>query len=1223
MDQKQFRLSLRNGTRKHLSALMKNGRAHLKLLYKTAASHFTVSAIQAFERLVTHPGFGGFMSPRLSSSPARLEETLHLLFSRASAGIPPERVAVIAGEMSCEKFRKIERSFFMVPVDMKSFRLFERGFLAIGEQRETLLAPYLEFCESPAFLNLKSRYVSDTELFADLFRQLVTLLLSKKSAGSVELASRVMVDPSVTRLIGISGSRGERQEFTLNLFNIFNKHRDTEHFIGLIKILARRYPPAKQDSIREKTDSVYFSRVKQLWEFMMKFPQQREREHEFTDFLMLYGDHRDEFQNYVWDVVFGMPPEKSVKAVAIFTSTAFSSLSNFYQHNADTLRFLIRNIVTVLMELEIKDFKTSLYRMVLKLLMGLKVDRGYLQRRAEFFRWLKKSTGSLRVELEIIRFLFFEYIFIALKLVENSDGMTITKFCDDSHRFFCKAVDGIYGRKFLMRRINPPQLFERVLRDLRDNLWRPVRNKFRVHARLLEELISVAESMDREDDLVLSLEEVGPENIEQYHRSFMDVFRSDPGRMDEAMRSDFWYRVPLRLALPHVSGALFPLVGIIDIEDGGVHAYTEGKRIFLPSRINYFRDTLEPFRNNRNLTSYIGIALHEAGHIIAGSFMFDMGYFVSKLEQPGLFMFIWNCVEDFRIEKFLTGIRAHPQIEEILGMLNRYFSLISFRNDLPLAARLLIYIVDESGGYNDGLKSDPAYAEWTGGILEADVNTGRFRGIKELAENTVHRLAHIDAGNPLASYPLARELYEIMKQWPEPDLNGLTESGLLRADIHDTGTGRPGSTPLTENELDSLHRQYADDPENFLERHGLPVYPEIIRRKGPTRRGVVPQSAGVNERFIGELFTAYRETGPRGETADGLWADTAVVETSDCRYERLRGHGSGGAGQAEESAGGPHAEGLEKSDARQFIYSIDARTMSRTKLSEIREFVVRGTDGLFFKKFRRWEYLAERVYRQLALLLPTIEDELDHSATEGEPDMELLIETLSLRGGHHSAEFLDAYRESRLSLEVVIGLDASNSTGIQVPRPGPAGRDSGGIPVFYRQGESDGTGELDTIMDMEKTFAIIFGMAMSHLTDRVHVYAFNSTTSTRVYRAATLDAVSSFKEAAQNRDGDFIRYVRNKMEQSDADVKYFFLLSDGRPSSDNYQGREALDDTLIAMRETVNAGIKLIYFNIDLVRGDYFDLFKKEATHAEYFSSPVQLLPVIPGLIQKVVESVR
>jgi hypothetical protein len=278
------------------------------------------------------------------------------------------------------------------------------------------------------------------------------------------------------------------------------------------------------------------------------------------------------------------------------------------------------------------------------------------------------------------------------------------------------------------------------------------------------------------------------------------------------------------------------------------------------------------------------------------------------------------------------------------------------------------------------------------------------------------------------------------------------------------------------------------------------------------------------------------------------------------------------------------------------VYSIDPKTKSRTRLSEIKEYTIREVDRAFMSRFRKWSYISHRVERYLAAMLPRSEDRHDLSAVDGELNMGELIEVLSGESPVGQFNFLDVFQETRHTLEAVIGLDISGSTDID-------------------------TGHGDTILDVEKSFAMILGTALEHLTENVSLYGFNSWTATNVYRAETVDAVSSFRSSDSNRDGDFIRYIGRMLEHSPHEIRYFFLISDGQPNAANYEGKEALDDTVIAMRETVKEGIKLIYLNVDVLKSDYFTLFSKEATYAEHFTAPDQLLLKIPRLVETVVKS--
>ncbi len=147
----------------------------------------------------------------------------------------------------------------------------------------------------------------------------------------------------------------------------------------------------------------------------------------------------------------------------------------------------------------------------------------------------------------------------------------------------------------------------------------------------------------------------------------------------------------------------------------------------------------------------------------------------------------------------------------------------------------------------------------------------------------------------------------------------------------------------------------------------------------------------------------------------------------------------------------------KKKGKKKFVYSIDPKTKSRTRLSEIREFTVKGISTAYLAKFRKWEYLERKVYLHLSQLLPHIKEEHETSAFEGEINLDLLIEVLSNRNHFHSFDFLDIYRETQRSLGAIIGIDASGST---------------------MCGIDDSANSNETVLDIEKAFAIILGRAL-------------------------------------------------------------------------------------------------------------------------------------------------
>jgi hypothetical protein len=1200
VDISEFEKSLSDPARKKINSLYKKYPGKKKILLRAGAEFISDSNLPEFEAFVSSAGFAAYLRERGSASVGRMEHTIELFIRRIHAEIDSGRLSSIAEVMASKKYSLAERSFFKVPVDRDGFEIFERAFISIGEQNTSKLDGFIEFAASDLFITFKNRYREPLDLYSALFQRCTDLYLAKTHDEFTGFMD-ILLAPDLSRFIFAALDLGSLQPFVKQLFEIFYLKIDPENFAAFLKIYSKRYP--RRRSGDDRYSRAVFARLMNSWYHFIFFSV--EAPVLIKEFLYAFGDLKDELELFIWDTVFSLPPEKSIKAVTLLVSTVFTSLKGFYQNDNAIVKFLIKNIIAVISEMEIKDIGGGLFRIVLKLLLALKVDRRYLKRRADFFEWVKGRTSSVLVELQIVRMLLFEYIFIALNLVPKEYNFIMTKFCDSGHERFCSVLDGIMADPFRLRSTDRDKPLEGLLEMLRDNLWAGMKNdKFRDDLFKLDEIRGVAETSDREDAVLTALSMVNTEHMRFYHETLMIVFRNYPEKLDDAVRHDYWSRVDLDAARPYARGVALPVVGGVRILEGTGGAYTDGATIYLPPYINYFSDPLEPILENRNLSFYIALTLHEAGHLVAGSFAFNLVYYMNILEIPDLFRFIHNTFEDYRIEKFLSLIKAHHQIDELLMTMNSYYSIVNFRQGSSVSFTFLYYIFDEAFGCNVELKKVPEYNRRISAIFDMTLNTGRFRGLYEMAEYGISRLRSMDTANPLAAYPLSREFYEIMKHWPEVLYEDLLDpkcnpKGVYRHDP-DGGAGAGAPPPMTREQLDQLYKDYNDNPAAFLEGCGLRVYPELLpedKRKGLDEKPGIPFYAEENDLLREEFFTRYEDAGTidfsHRTKADDLAAQEQLKPGNKRDTRKVLP-------DKDKKVKGDKKASKKK---KKFVYNINPRTGSRTKISEIKEFTVTGISRDYFRRFEKWRYISNIIYRQLSRILPDLEEAHDTSAFDGEMNMELVIEALSDKSRTDGVDLFDIFMETRRSLEVVVGLDASGSTSYPI--------DSGAGP--------DG----DTIIDIEKAFAIIFGRAMSHLAEKVTLFAFDSVTSTNVYRAATIDAVSSFAAGAANRDGDFVRYVKEYLVKSPAEVKYFFLLSDGRPSAENYDGKEALDDTLIAMRETVNAGIKLIYFNFDNIKGDYFDHFQQEATYARYFSHPAQLLPAIPELVNVIVRSIR
>ncbi len=1225
MDTKKLTSLLSKQARKRIDALLGGDFERKRILFSASASQITDRRIGAFEEFVQHPGFERFLQRRKTSSLGRLEKTLELLTGRLEMEIDPDIVGNIAGEMSSNDYRLIERSFYIIPIDLAGFTLFEKGFVQIGEQNSDLMADYFRLCLSSPFLLLRNALRDHYQIWENIFQRIVSLLLAKKSSESVEECCRLIGSDACLRFLHLSNLAEKIDLYILNIFIVFYRHPRPEQFFSMIQVFSKRYTYSENPE-RIKKDLPLMARIFSLWDyFYQALPENTD---EFRSFLRLYGSLRDDFQLFVWELVFSVEPAKTARVVALFISTSFASLKGFYGQDLATMKFLIRHIVAALVEMKIRNFNASLFKLVLKLFLGLKVDRQFLKRRAVFFEALKIHTASARMESEVIRMLFFEYIYIALKQAALGYPPKMTKFCDDLHREFCLWVDEKYMGSVGLDRDAKVQYFMPMITRLRQTIWESSYRKFPGNSYYIDEVCSASVSTNLEDEVLAALDVIEPEEAPQYCITVMDIFRTDPERMREAAAPDFWYRLEINRAYPFAHGTILPIVGSVNIQAGKCGAYTDGHTIFLPPYINYFKDPLDPLIENRNLTFYVSLALHEAGHIIAGTFRFNLWYYLTKLERPDVFKAVHNFIEDIRIEIFLMKINAHPQVKELLDSTNEFLACRPSMRSASLAIKFLSYIYDSAYSYGKKLKSLAWYPEFAREIFGAQVNTGRFRNMQTLCEYAVERVTHMDIPNPLAAYPIARELYEIMKHWPESDLQGILDQEYYVRGQHEILGSEGKSRPLTQEELDELYKEYNENPRAFLEANGLPCFPELLGSEAPDS-GTLDTEKLLTE-YINNLL----------DVEDVRYDEAGTIDFSHrTRADDLLASRQIEGGRPEEkeiSATEPEKPVKKKPEKsiktrrrkKKHVYSIDAKTKSRTRISQIKEFEVKRVDRQFLRKFRKWDYIADRVYRMLAAIFPSVEEEYDRSAVDGEINMDLLVEMLSAVSSARNFEFLDNYIESRRSLAVVIGLDASDSTSLLTRNyTGSAARQTqqlrDGQFVEHLSLTDSERIEYDMIIDIEKAFAMIFGKALSFLTDDITLLAFNSLTSTNIYRASSLEAVSAFMPDAANRDGDFIRYVREMLRKNPAEIKYFFMISDGQPQSVNYSGKEALDDTLIAMRETVNDGIKLVYFNIDLVRGAYFDQFQHEATYAEHFSNPEDLLPAIGEMVRTVIQSIQ
>ncbi|MBN2077462.1 MAG: hypothetical protein JW838_00755 [Spirochaetes bacterium] len=1124
------------------------------------------------EEFIRAPMFRAFAAGMAKATPGRFLFTCEILFERLLAGDRPSSVAAAGALMASPRFKAVASLYLRPPGDRDGFRRFMTGLVELSVRLGSISDEHLAFFASRECALLREAYRGDRDVLDALMDTMMHLLAVKASPEEVRRCADLMSTDHARTLLLMSGVIGMGNAMLASLVHVLVRHPDPARFFRMLELFCTHYRPSHFHS--EGLIRMRFTRLADLWRVFW-FAGDDDGAH-LGGFINAYGREESGTGRKIWDRVLGREPTGALGAIRLIDSGAFNDLRNRYGREPAAVALLARHLADALSREEGASRDA-----IVRAILHTGIEAASLARRAEFFDWLDSRSTSRSVSGIIEGYCFIEY------LVHDA-GEALTSHIDGGHRAFLALIDTLYHRADVPRYT----LFATVLKHARDRLWAPAAEAFPACGEMIGNMRAIAEMACIEDEVIATLRDLGPGEIGDYHDHLLSTWLDTPARVRRAAGPDDWHSLTFAEALPYCIGTVAPIIGMIAIrESNNDVASTDGRAIFLPRRLSLFNDPRYPLEENRNLAAYVSLSLHEAGHIIGGSYHFDMSDIIQRLERPELFRMVLNVFEDYRVESFIVRMGAHPQAKELFGAYNRRMVELLWPLQIPPGARLLSYINNTAGGHDSGLIHDPGYRQVIDDLLSMDLPAGPFGGLGDLARYGVDRLRGMDVSNPLSSFHLAEEFYDIMKSWPEDALAGMSDTIMLPPPgAMECFGGNGESRPLTREELEELYRRCNSDPAGFVREQGLrPCQDSPSPGTGmdplPARHDVDYESRGTMDDSTRTLV-------------DEILARRQEENIPDDRAAEIVNH---------RRAGKPRDPLLEQfqddiDSAREKRRTRDVRPAAEkcfTRMSEIREYVVKKTNPAFMARFRRYEPLVGRVYLELSRLLPAIEDEYETSSDDGEIDTELLVEALSdRRNRHEKPEIYETVRrDDRRSIEVVIGLDASGSTSGYVNR------------------------DRTTILDVEKAFAIILGRALKFITPEVSVYAFNSMTSTNIYRAATFQAVSGFSSDGANRDGDFIRYLTARLARSSAETRFFFLLSDGMPMSINYCGTEALEDTLLAMREALNAGIKLVYYNFDSRRSDYFESFQKVATYARHFTDPRQILPTIPELLKSIAQS--
>lgn len=1166
--------------------------------------------LEKLETLILHDEFIRYLRRSRNFSRIRFAGTIEKLGLKCVKATNMNSVAAILKILLTQEYKDAMSLYFKAPVDYELYDSFESEVFKLAEQNLDMALDYLKLSNEYILRDIKAFYAKTApRTFVYFISRVSDLILHGKLFDEALFISRLLIQKNI-RFYVFAFERDKY--FHEDGFNVF--------FPGLFRFIFQN----RQEKILV---FIHYLNINRMFLFphiknreeRLKFIQRslhivthlEEKDKEvYSEFIRTYQYTRT--SRLLWKTLFTAKPERISRYIMFFVSRGFIKFYHYYSYNSYILTFLLKHVLICVTGAALEGFPDSLMPVTLKLFIEQKVDMRFLKRRTEFAKWLKEKTSSVRIESFFIRMLFYEYIFLFKKWFKEENGIILTRYMDAIHKVFCTTLD-----EEIKRGIKPEirkKLYQQLYILARREIWKPVYKRFPDCSYEIADLSGLAESLDLDDLFLDEIEKVESEYFKYYYQKIVETLTAYPddiNRIAESFYHDFWCRIYFEQANIYTTGIILPAIGNYPCYPDHKKnlAYTDGKSIYLPSYISMFQDNPENLKNNRNITFYVALTLHETGHIIGGTFNFDITNVIRRLDYPFLYQQIANCFEDFRIEQYLMQIHAHPQGEDILKFMNTKLCLQPFNAVIP--DFLTCISLQASGCFKDVVNLSPGMAKQKDILYSLRVNTGRFKTMQNLIEYGIERLRHINIINPFSIYILTNEFYEIMKCWPEEYINEIEKISDSKQRTSGPKQGREGEEGgqdtqhrvLSRQELEELYEQCNSNPELFYEEYNIPVYPETFPQRSGTGPGGMNktgtgQGAGIQQSIIQDMLESERGFDYKAAGTFDLARHTKADKEGAVRQREQ----SFVSTIKEIFTGKKKKKKRKRGVRKKRILSLNRDTKTRSIIKECKEYEMNKISCAFLAENKKYQHIAMNIYKKLAEIIETRAHEIfEYSSIMGDIDMDRLIEFLADPYNRLTTDYLEYPEEQRKSLRVIIGLDISGSTG---------------FPIITGDQKSE------TILDIEKHFALIFADALKMLTDDIDVYGFNSFTATNIYHAVPVEALTGFVSDNGNRDGDFIRYMNYIFSENRQDLNYFFLISDGMPNSVNYERKYALDDTLIAMRESREQNIRLIYFNIDSELREYFGYFKTEALYAEYFSDPRQLLSVIPELVMSIAREV-
>ncbi|MDT8410550.1 MAG: VWA domain-containing protein [Wenzhouxiangellaceae bacterium] len=249
----------------------------------------------------------------------------------------------------------------------------------------------------------------------------------------------------------------------------------------------------------------------------------------------------------------------------------------------------------------------------------------------------------------------------------------------------------------------------------------------------------------------------------------------------------------------------------------------------------------------------------------------------------------------------------------------------------------------------------------------------------------------------------------------------------------------------------------------------------------------------------------------------------------------------------------------------------------------------------------------DKVRRQFEALRPR--RELQRRYVDGdEIDLDALVQSIAERaaGGHGSENVYMRWRDQARDLAVATLVDVSLST--------------------------DSWVEDRRVLDVEKEALLALAHGVQACGDDQAIYTFTSRRRHRVdvktikdfdepVSATTERRIAALEPGLYTRMGAAIRHVAAQLAGRSNRHRLLLLITDGKPNdTDHYEGRFAVEDTRMAVREARRCGLTVFAVTIDAEARQYFPAIFGRAGYA-IVTRPSGLANALPLLYRQLIQS--